>query len=591
MPAGLVRRTATWLTRWAMPGRIPQNFINDLLARVDIVDVVGERVKLKRSGKNHTGLCPFHNEKTPSFSVSADKQFYHCFGCRESGTALTFLMAFDGLEFVEAVEYLAQMAGVDVPREAVSAGPSRAQMDAHVLVDRVSRHYQKHLRESPRAIDYLKRRGVTGIVARDFALGYAIDAWDDVLKSFSDQSLLEAAGLLSTNDRGRVYDRFRDRLMFPIRDTRGRVIGFGGRMLSDGDGPKYLNSPETELFHKGRELYGLFEARRSVRQLVRLIVVEGYMDVIALAQAGVPNAVATLGTAMSSDHFRKSFRYVSEVVCCFDGDRAGRQAAWRALESALPTLEDGRQVRFVFLPDGEDPDTYVRSRSPGDFERLVEQAVPAVEYLFSYLEESADLASLDGKARFAAAMEPFISRMPDGILRSLVVRRLEEATGYRRAAGAPPRESRPRAAGTPGELQLQKRLLNPLLTDPGLWGQLSCEVRQELLDGVDSGDPFGAVIRILESRPDADVAEILGATSGERWHEWLTRVAHAPSELPPDSRRVEFLEGVQRMRGRLADSHRKRLLEEIRSDPSRERLREHFERRRTVVGSNKKKTK
>ncbi len=587
MPAGLVRRTATWLTRWAMAGRIPQNFINDLLARVDIVDVVGERVKLKRSGKNHTGLCPFHNEKTPSFSVSADKQFYHCFGCRESGTALTFLMAFDGLEFVEAVEHLAQTVGLEVPREAVRAGPSRAQMDVHALVDRVSRHYQTHLRGSPRAIEYLKRRGVTGIVARDFALGYAIDAWDDVLKSFPDQSLLEAAGLLSTNDRGRVYDRFRDRLMFPIRDTRGRVIGFGGRMLSDGDGPKYLNSPETDLFHKGRELYGLFEARRSVRQLVRLIVVEGYMDVIALAQAGVPNAVATLGTAMSSDHFRKSFRYVSEVVCCFDGDRAGRQAAWRALESALPTLEDGRQVRFVFLPDGEDPDTYVRSRSPGDFERLVEQAVPAVEYLFSYLEESADLASLDGKARFAAAMEPFISRMPDGILRSLVVRRLEEATGYRRSAGTPPRESRPRTAGTPGELRLQKRLLSPLLTDPGLWGQLSCEVRQELLDGVDSGDPFGAVIRILESRPDADVAEILGATSGERWHEWLTRVAHAPSELPPDSRRVEFLEGVQRMRGRLADSQRKRLLEEIRSDPSRERLREHFERRRGELGPNK----
>ncbi|MEM1231587.1 MAG: DNA primase, partial [Pseudomonadota bacterium] len=357
--------------------RIPQSFINDLLDRVDIVEVIDARVKLKKAGRDYQARCPFHNEKTPSFTVSPTKQFYHCFGCGESGTALTFLMEHDRMEFVEAVETLASLVGLEVPREATARSDPK-ERSLYDLLKEASLLYQAELRQSPVAIDYLKGRGLTGIVARDFGVGYAPDAWDRTLTAFRGRSEeLLKAGLITRNDRGRSYDRFRNRIMFPIRDTRGRTIGFGGRVLSAEDSPKYLNSPETPLFQKSRELYGLYEARRALRKLTRFVVVEGYMDVVALAQHGVPYAVATLGTATNEMHFQKLFRYAPEVICCFDGDRAGRQAARKALESALPTLEDGRQLKFVFMPDGEDPDSLIRTQGQAAFEQRLDGAVTA----------------------------------------------------------------------------------------------------------------------------------------------------------------------------------------------------------------------
>jgi len=395
-----------------MAGRIPQSFINDLLGRVDIVDIIDGRVALKKAGKDYQGLCPFHNEKSPSFTVAPEKQFYHCFGCGASGTALTFLMEFDRLEFVEAVETLARVAGVEVPRE---GGVRREQdhSDLYAVLARAEVYFRNALKESPEAIEYLKGRGVVGVVARDFGIGFAPEAWDGVRKALADapEKTLLDAGLLIRNDSGKVYDRFRGRVMFPIRDTRGRVIGFGGRVMGQSDGPKYLNSPETPVFHKGRELYGLYEARRALRSIDRLIVVEGYMDTVALAQAGIANAVATLGTAATPEHFHKLYRYTEEVVCCFDGDNAGRKAAWRALESALPHLGEGRQLKFMFLPEGEDPDSLVRARGKEAFLELAAGALPAIEYLFGQLMDGLDLRNLDDRARLASlAMPPNSSR-------------------------------------------------------------------------------------------------------------------------------------------------------------------------------------
>ena len=354
-----------------MAGRFPQSFLNDLVARADIVALIGERVKLTKAGSNYKGLCPFHDEKSPSFTVSADKQFYHCFGCQESGTALKFLMEYDRLEFVPAVEALAAIVGVEVQREGSGAPTRRVGTDLYEVLEQAARVFRKLLPSSEPAVTYLKGRDLTGVTARDFGLGFAPDAWDTMMATLgpdaagapgsgvaSENDLLRA-GLLTQNDNGRRYDRFRNRIMFPIRDTRGRVIGFGGRVMGEGE-PKYLNSPETDVFKKGQELYGLFEARQALRQIDEFFVVEGYMDVIALAQAGICNAVATLGTASSTLHFTKLYQFAPRVICCFDGDKAGRAAAWKALAVALPAIKDGCQLRFMFLPDGEDPDSLVR---------------------------------------------------------------------------------------------------------------------------------------------------------------------------------------------------------------------------------------
>lgn len=408
-----------------MAGRIPRVFINDLLARTDIVDLIDARVKLKKQGKNFHACCPFHNEKTPSFTVNGEKQFYHCFGCGAHGNAIDFLMNYDRLEFVESIEELATQHGLEVPYEAGS-GPS--QMERHQrqslyqLMESLNGFYQQSLTQSNAraARDYLSNRGLSAEVIEHFAIGFAPPGWDNVLKRFGgnkeDRESLMESGMLVSNDKGRTYDRFRERVMFPIRDKRGRVIGFGGRVLGN-DTPKYLNSPETPIFHKGRQLYGLYEAQKHHPQPARLLVVEGYMDVVALAQFGIDYAVASLGTSTTAEHIQLLFRSTDTVICCYDGDRAGREAAWRALETALPYMNDGRQLRFMFLPDGEDPDTLVRKEGKEAFEARMEQAMPLSSFLFDSLLPQVDLSTRDGKARLSTLALPLISQIPGETLR------------------------------------------------------------------------------------------------------------------------------------------------------------------------------
>ncbi|NBA97713.1 DNA primase [Pseudomonas sp. R5(2019)] len=423
-----------------MAGLIPQGFIDDLLNRTDIVDVVTSRLQLKKAGKNYTACCPFHKEKTPSFSVSPDKQFYYCFGCGAGGNALGFIMDHDNLDFPQAVEELAKAAGMEVPRE--EGGRShkpRQPTDSplYPLLEAAAEFYRQALKSHPTrksAVEYLKGRGLSGEIARDFGLGFAPPGWDNLFKHLSSDTLQQKAmidaGLLIENaESGKRYDRFRDRVMFPIRDSRGRVIAFGGRVLGD-DKPKYLNSPETPVFHKGQELYGLFEARKFNRNLDEIIVVEGYMDVIALAQQGLRNAVATLGTATSEEHLKRLFRVVPSVLFCFDGDQAGRNAAWRALEAALSSLQDGRKARFLFLPEGEDPDTLIRAEGTDAFRaRINQHAQPLADYFFQQLTEEADPRSLEGKAHMATLAAPLIDKVPGANLRTLMRNRLKEITG------------------------------------------------------------------------------------------------------------------------------------------------------------------
>ncbi|WPP44767.1 DNA primase [Pseudomonas sp. AN-1] len=422
-----------------MAGLIPQRFIDDLLNRTDIVEVVGARVQLKKTGKNYSACCPFHQEKTPSFTVSPDKQFYYCFGCGAGGNALGFIMDHDHLDFPQAVEELAKRAGLEVPREDSRPGQKpRQSVDSplYPLLGAAADYYRQALKSHPArqaAVNYLKGRGLSGTIARDFGLGFAPPGWDNLLKHLGGDSLQQKAmidaGLLIENAEGRRYDRFRDRVMFPIRDSRGRVIAFGGRVLGD-DKPKYLNSPETPVFHKGQELYGLYEARRSNRDLDEILVVEGYMDVIALAQQGLRNAVATLGTATSEEHIKRLFRVVPSILFCFDGDSAGRNAAWRALESCLPSLQDGRRVRFLFLPEGEDPDSLVRSEGADAFRaRISQQAEPLAEYFFRHLAEEADPSTLEGKAHLATLAAPLLEKIPGANLRALMRQRLGAITG------------------------------------------------------------------------------------------------------------------------------------------------------------------
>ncbi len=423
-----------------MAGLIPQSFIDDLLNRSDIVEVVGSRIQLKKTGKNYSALCPFHKEKTPSFSVSPDKQFYYCFGCGAGGNALGFVMDHDQLDFPQAVEELAKRAGMEVPREdSGRKHKPRQPVDSplYPLLAAAADYYRQALKSHPTrkaAVEYLKGRGLSGVIARDFGLGFAPPGWDNLMKhlggdALQQKALIDAGLLIENAENGKRYDRFRDRVMFPIRDSRGRVIAFGGRVLGD-DKPKYLNSPETPVFHKGQELYGLYEARQANRDLDEIMVVEGYMDVIALAQQGLRNAVATLGTATSEEHLKRLFRIVPSVLFCFDGDAAGRKAAWRALEATLSNLQDGRRARFLFLPDGEDPDTLVRAEGTDAFRaRIRQHSQPLADYFFQQLSEEADPRSLEGKAHLATLAAPLIEKIPGNNLRALMRQRLAEITG------------------------------------------------------------------------------------------------------------------------------------------------------------------
>jgi len=560
-----------------MAGRIPQSFIDDLVNRVDIVEVIDARVPLKKAGKEYQACCPFHNEKTPSFTVSPTKQFYHCFGCGAHGTVIGFLMEFDHLEFPEAVEELAKIAGVQVPyEEGQRASPQAREQKTSLyeLMASVDRFYRQQLRQHPRAptaVDYLKGRGLSGEVAARYGLGYAPpgNSLVSALGANLTQQLV-ATGMLVRKDSGDTYDRFRHRVMFPIRDGRGRVIAFGGRVIPGEDtpgggntmegaaGPKYLNSPETQLFHKGRELYGLYEVRQALRHIPRLLVVEGYMDVIALAQQGIDYAVASLGTACTAEHVQKLFRLTNDVVFCFDGDRAGREAAWRALENALPVLGGSHQIRFMFLPEGEDPDTQVRKVGKAGFEKLIDQAQSLSGFFFSNLREGISRHDLEAHRTLIERTKPYLLQLNDQGYHALLVRELasytnkDEAT-VRHLIGTPStpvqRTSRPNDTRLGKEPpSLVRTALRYLLFHPAI----AQEVRDLATLAQIEQPGIGLLVDLLEtlqSAPTLSTAALL-----ERWRnteegKHLDKLAAwQPSLHDPDSLQQEFLGALARLK-------------------------------------------
>ncbi len=460
-----------------MSGRIPREFIDELLVRVDIVDLIDSHVPLKKTGTNYVARCPFHAEKTPSFSVSQSKQFFHCFGCGISGNAISFLMNFSHLDFVEAVEDLAGFAGVEIPRESIKYQQVQKKEDLndlYALMEQVATFYMKQLRASDdgkKAVEYLKNRGVGGDCAGDFMLGYAPDEWK-VLAGRFNQKLLIEAGMLISKDDGQLYDRFRGRIMFPIRDKRARIIGFGGRVLDDSL-PKYLNSPETSLFHKGKEVYGLYELLQKNSKPQRILIVEGYMDVIALAQFGIHYAVATLGTATSQAQLDLLFRFTKELVFCFDGDRAGRDAAWRAMESAFSSLKDGRSCRIMMLPQSHDPDSLVRGEGVDKFTERVQTAQALSDYFFEHVSGELNLSETEGRAQLISKAKPYLEKLPDGVFREMMFARLKELSGSMMLnvldnaapAGLSPKRHRQQV---PNRLSSLRTAIALLLQRPGL---------------------------------------------------------------------------------------------------------------------------
>lgn len=500
-----------------MAGRIPQEFLDQLLSRVDLVEIVNSRLPLRRTGRDFMACCPFHAEKTPSFSVSPTKQFYHCFGCGAHGNAIGFLMAYERLEFLDAVEELARQVGLELPRTGGSKDSSRLLLERVAQADRF---FRQQLRAHParqRAVDYLRRRGLTGPMAALFGIGYAPPGWDLLCRALCASGVpaedLLAAGLASRDEQGRLRDRFRDRIIFPIRDRRGRAIAFGGRALENDVTPKYLNSPETPLFHKGSQLYGLYEARTQNQALQRLVVVEGYMDVVALAQHGIGYAVATLGTATTAEQIERLFRVVNELVFCFDGDRAGRAAGWRALEAALPFLRDGRQVGFLFLPENEDPDSLVRQEGQATFEQRLEQAMPLADYLFAELRGQTDPETLAGRARLAELARPLLEKLPDGHFRDLMAERLCREAGLAAsrlrprlpAADVPSHADRNlRLTRTPLRKAIALLLHRPELAQQAMVNDLTCLDRNA--PGISL---LAELLETLRNHPGLSVASLL----------------------------------------------------------------------------------
>jgi DNA primase len=560
-----------------MSGRIPQSFIDELLARVDIVEVIDSRVPLKKAGRDYTACCPFHNEKTPSFTVSREKQFYHCFGCGAHGTAIGFLMEYDNLGFVDSIEELAGKAGLEVPREGRDdSGPDYRPL--YDTLDQAARFYQWQLRKHPdagKAVGYLKQRGLTGEISAEFGIGYAPPGWDNLIRQMgqSDQELelLRGSGMISEPEADKCYDRFRDRIMFPIRNHRGQTIAFGGRILGDGK-PKYLNSPETPVFHKGRELYGLYEARKALRKIERLLVVEGYMDVVALAQFGIRYAVATLGTATTAEHLERLFRSCAEIVFCFDGDRAGRDAGWKALETSLPQMRDGREARFLFLPDGEDPDTLIRKEGRERFEQRIIDSTPLSSFLFDKLESEVDMASLGGRARLAEQAKPLLGKLPSGLFREMMHQRLAQRVGLEpgqlgsRAAVESPRPRPPvrNKSGARQMLSPARRAITLLLLRPELARitDLPYEWRAFRAPGISL---LGQLLEIAQNQPNLRTAQII-----ERWrdkpeYQHLEKIWSTATELPTpeDGMEMEFRGALQRLVEQQREQETTQLLERV----------------------------
>jgi len=534
-----------------MRGLIPDSFIDELLARVDIVDVIERRVPLKKAGREWTACCPFHNERTPSFYVSPAKQFFHCFGCGAHGSAVKFLMDYERLEFPDAVEELAQTVGLTVPREGGrDERPREDKTDLYALLDAAAAWYEGELPRSADAQAYCKKRGLDAETIKRFRLGWAPAGYDGVIKALGNtprrMELLNEAGMVASNERGSKYDRFRERLMFPILDRRGRVIAFGGRVLSSEQSPKYLNSPETPLFHKGRELFALWQVKQANANLARIVVVEGYMDVIALHQAGLPIAVATLGTATTPEHTEVLFRAAPDVVFCFDGDRAGRAAAWKALESALPRLRDGRQAYFLFLPDGEDPDTLVRQEGKDGFEQRIKEAMPLSDYFFSELSHDVDMASLDGRARLAERARPLIAKLPDGAFRDLMAQELEKRSGARAVLQADPAAQRAVQRPTAVQRSLVRSAISLLLAQPGMADQVEKPYRFLRLDkpGVEL---LAELLDLARARPGINSAMLVEHFAERPEYPSLQKLMAALAVGEPEAQRSEFFDALARM--------------------------------------------
>ena len=555
-----------------MAGRIPQAFIDDLVASSDIVEVIGHYVPLKRAGKEYNACCPFHDEKTPSFTVVPDKQFYHCFGCGAHGTAVGFLMEYANMEFVEAIEELARQAGREVPREAGGEhGPREDTEPIFEALDKANSYFQQQLRHhdrAPRAVEYLKGRGLSGRIAAEFQLGFAPPGWDGLLGELGADAAARAAlvraGLVVERDGGRFRDWFHDRITFPIHDTKGRVAGFGARVI-DTEGPKYLNSPETPVFRKRRELYGLWHARRAGRSPARLLVVEGYMDVVALAQSGIANAVATLGTAATETHVQRLFRAVNDIVYCFDGDEAGRRAAWRALENTLPAMKGGRQALFLFLPEGEDPDSLVRAEGRHAFESRLDDAVPLSRFLFDHLTAGVDLNSAEGRARLVETCRPHISRLPPGPYLRQIRMRLAELSGDtipiapgRNAVRRHVNPARHRTAETP-----VRRAIRMLLHEPSL-AKHAVDVGEVRESDAAGADLLRDLVETLHRRPDLTTGAVLERFRDHEWFRWLEVLAHSAPEIPdPAARREEFTASLRLVLDRAEHRRAQRRLDEL----------------------------
>lgn len=561
-----------------MAGRIPQQFIDELVTRADIVELIDARVPLKKRGKEYIACCPFHNEKSPSFTVSPDKQFYHCFGCGAHGTALGFLMEYERLDFVEAIEALAESLHLEVPREG-GHSPARAQHhDLYDLLEHASQWFQQQLKTTPEAIAYLKQRGLSGQTAADFGVGFAPERWDALLTHLGGDAAAERllqAGLIIKRDNGGYYDRFRQRIMFPIRDRRGRAIAFGGRIIGDGE-PKYLNSPETPTFHKGQELYGLYEARKAPGNLTQILVVEGYMDVIALAQHGVRNAVATLGTATTRDHLERLFRVVPRVIFCFDGDPAGRKAAWRALENALPLLRDGLEAYFLFLPDGEDPDSLIRSDGAEAFQSRVAHAIGLSEFLIDELKARHQTDSREGRASLAESAKGLLKDLSPGLLREQVLQALahvvnldvDKLSGYFTAPtdSHPPlpslgRQSNSQIQMTPVRLALALLLLHPSLAlsvrDLGTLANVELPGMALLIQ----------LLETLQDEPDLTTAAVIERWRGREEQRHLLKLAQwqAPDSDEPTLKKT-FEDAIDRLHSTWRQQRMEQLLYKARTD-------------------------
>lgn len=539
-----------------MPGRIPENFVRSLLDRADIVEYVGASLKLTKKGGDHWACCPFHQEKTPSFSVSGERQLYHCFGCKAGGNLLGFIMARDNVEFAEAIEILAAHYGLEVPREGGEV--KRPDEGLYDVLNQASDCFQAWLKEGTagqEARTYLETRGFKEDSIAKFKLGYSLPGWDNLLKRLGQTpeqlEKLQKAGLIRRGDTGNLYDMFRGRLMFPIRDVRGRVIGFGARAFGD-DQPKYLNSPETSVFHKARELYGLHEARQATRRIEELILVEGYTDVLTLHQAGITNSVATLGTAANQQHFETLFRYADELVCCFDGDTAGRSAARAAMLQAIPSLKADKKLRVALLPEGDDPDSLVRIQGAAALRRQLTAAHLFSDYFFEELAGGLDLATLEDRARLTRLAAPEIERMPKGTLRELMRSRLIEKTGESPAqtASISTREDTSSSRRTPASARnpnaaLRQRILSILVRYPKLFSGLEKPEQEALVSG--TSDSLSAMAKYLQNSGAGDTATIYGFFSGTDHEPWIQQAAETRLVLSADLLAVELEEGARKL--------------------------------------------